>query len=129
MLYGFYLLADWKISGSSLSNKEYSFPLLFASFAFIFALNSNSLFVKNYNSGTFIFGIMNTIMYGGDASSDDINEIYRPLIDEDIFIPKNRLVQNYDGKKLLVKITDWSNDNNNPVILRHLFIIYGYIII
>jgi len=85
LLYSLFLIIEWKFSDSARSSKGYKLPIAFSFLALILAFFSNSLFVKNHNSGTFIFGAMNTIMYGSTACLDNLQSIYKPLIDEGIF--------------------------------------------
>lgn len=81
LVYLIYVLIEWRHMGLRTHATRYAALALSIIAAFFLTANLSSMFVANYNSGAFVFGTMNTLLYGANTDSDSLHEIYEPLFE------------------------------------------------
>ena len=108
LLYGAYVLVEWRNKGFKASFVRYGVLSFFVAVSFLVTANLSSFLVANYNSGAYIFGVMNTLLYGANTDSDSLHEIYEPVYEAG-------LITDESAKNLLNTVNKRARDAANEV--------------
>lgn len=84
-------IIEWGLGGFKVGAKRY-FPIIGGTIiGLALSFNASSFLVTNYSSGMFVFGLLNTLVYGAAVEVDDIEEIYDPFFEQGILDDKSAM--------------------------------------
>lgn len=81
-LFVLFWIVEWLAAKPRREGRQYASLIGASAVGLVLVAPVNSAFVSNYNSGAFVFGIANSLVFGADTGDARLYEIYEPLFEK-----------------------------------------------